>query len=682
MRSFGLVVEDGRGAIELAAAKGGMLPKGRYLLSLSIRPQKEGHMSRCGIDLGVARRTLPLTLEFSGRHASVPIVLTQDLPYLTVTAVIGKEVLSDAEWRLQPMAYIPFYSVLSFRAGWRLLRRKENKSLFIEAISRNGVSGFAAAVRGDWEAALTLPHSGFTGRVLRYIDATKLPTRAVTRIPGLEVIGDFSASSDVPCLDDTLLRGANLAGLTALCLPCKGKGGELSFPSAVLRFLDNPGLHFPFFFCFADARVKSVDQNQEYALAEAIAPWFDDPCYFCVDGKPVVAVPSHADLPSMRTRVEAWRAAWWARGKSALIIEATSHNGSLSKVTGCDGVGISVSNNSRCDDETQEKKSSGISIPDTPPVRFGRSVHAALVHKPFAASGTSFVFVDFGALDGVRPSLTEDERYGYAWIESLRVAQARRAAEMNSSCLPLRAAVVVHAFYPELLSEMLEKLRLDSTQKLFVTTVEERRDEIERVLREADVSHVLHVFENRGRDVLPFMKIFDEIVAEGFDIVVKIHTKKSGHRRDGDAWRRNLVDPILDDPGFNQILAAFEKDRSLGMVGSKAHLTSLDDNIVVNEARVFDLARRLGLVGRDVKKGRFFAGSMFVARTSALAPLMSLAIQDEDFEPEAQQLDGTMAHVVERGFALSVISCGMRLAGLEEAIRKRRTIWSTLSRVQ
>ena len=141
-------------------------------------------------------------------------------------------------------------------------------------------------------------------------------------------------------------------------------------------------------------------------------------------------------------------------------------------------------------------------------------------------------------------------------------------------------------------------------------------------------------------------------------------------------WRRALVEPLFGRDNFERIVTAFEQDAALGMIGPDEHLTGLRNNILANEARVFGLARRLGLTSRDVTQGSFLAGSMFVVRLQALAPLISLAIGEDDFEPEAGQLDGTLAHAIERGLALSVVASGMRVAGVEDVLRRRSVLWN------
>jgi GT2 family glycosyltransferase/lipopolysaccharide biosynthesis protein len=48
----------------------------------------------------------------------------------------------------------------------------------------------------------------------------------------------------------------------------------------------------------------------------------------------------------------------------------------------------------------------------------------------------------------------------------------------------------------------------------------------------------------------------------------------------------------------------------------------------------------------------FPAGSFFLARTDAIRPMLDGAYALEDFEPEAHQVDGTLAHAIERMFVL------------------------------
>jgi lipopolysaccharide biosynthesis protein len=65
----------------------------------------------------------------------------------------------------------------------------------------------------------------------------------------------------------------------------------------------------------------------------------------------------------------------------------------------------------------------------------------------------------------------------------------------------------------------------------------------------------------------------------------------------------------------------------------------------------------------------FFAGSMFWARVKALEPVRKLALRDDDFEPELGQVDGTLAHAMERVFAMAAQRAGFEIATVEELMQ-------------
>jgi O-antigen biosynthesis protein len=58
-----------------------------------------------------------------------------------------------------------------------------------------------------------------------------------------------------------------------------------------------------------------------------------------------------------------------------------------------------------------------------------------------------------------------------------------------------------------------------------------------------------------------------------------------------------------------------------------------------------DLADGIGKYG-------YFASTMFWARLKNLQPLLDLYLMPDDFEAEEGQIDGTMAHALERMFSL------------------------------
>lgn len=226
-----------------------------------------------------------------------------------------------------------------------------------------------------------------------------------------------------------------------------------------------------------------------------------------------------------------------------------------------------------------------------------------------------------------------------------------------------KVAIVVHAFYPDVFGEILELVAALPTQhKLFVTTVAEHHDEMGEMLVQSGRVFSLRVTENRGRDVRPFIRVFPDIRAEGYEYIVKVHTKKSLHRRDGETWRKDMLGKLLSVRSIDTALSAFLGDENIGLIGPGGHYLSIDANLGGNKERVYSIAGRLGFGEAEIRGQGFFAGTMFMARTNALEPLLKLDFADEDFEPEEGQLDGTLAHAIERCVGLSALASRMTIA--------------------
>ena len=238
-------------------------------------------------------------------------------------------------------------------------------------------------------------------------------------------------------------------------------------------------------------------------------------------------------------------------------------------------------------------------------------------------------------------------------------------------------AVVLHLFYVDRLGVFVEKLaNIPFDFDCFVTV---RLGNVERVssgfqslprLRRLQVK----AFPNVGRDIAPLFAGFgDELL--NYELVLKLHGKKSPHNHQLQNWLSLSLHGLLGAPWIVQQHCAL-------LSGGKIGITSVPppqpvasaierDGSWGDQARSFHRCarerERLGLSDlQPDERFSFPVGSMFWCRPEVLKPLMDLNLRWSSFDREAGQLDGTLAHALER---LVGLVCTHKL-GLET-----RTVW-------
>lgn len=230
----------------------------------------------------------------------------------------------------------------------------------------------------------------------------------------------------------------------------------------------------------------------------------------------------------------------------------------------------------------------------------------------------------------------------------------------------INSAVVLHLYYHDTWPEISKFIRnIPDRPKLIVTVV--RRDaRTDRLIKKEFPEAEILLFENRGRDVLPFIDLINRGYLNGFDMVCKIHSKKSGHSEFGEVWRDDVLLKLMGSEGRVRAIAKmFAENHDVGMVGPEGYILKGDRYIGVNRDRLLEVCEKIGSSERDLEKG-FIAGSMFWVRPSALKPLREIGLTREDFDDEMMQVDGTLAHVLERAFSVSARTCNMRVIGTDE----------------
>lgn len=235
-----------------------------------------------------------------------------------------------------------------------------------------------------------------------------------------------------------------------------------------------------------------------------------------------------------------------------------------------------------------------------------------------------------------------------------------------------RVGVVLNCFYPDLLPELLDRLRLIPVPfDVFVTNVSGTPVSLPAELGAMRHGVVLEC-ENHGRDILPMVELVNAGLLDPYDVVLKVHTKKSpwraGHAElsgSGEQWRSELLDALLPSAdGVEDILASFGEDPHLGVVTAPGSIAGPqfwggDKRIVTQLLRRIELAP-------DEDTLSFPAGSMYWCRGFVLQGLRSLNLIPDDFDEEEGQIDGTTAHAVERIIGILTEEAGLRLSTSDE----------------
>lgn len=229
-----------------------------------------------------------------------------------------------------------------------------------------------------------------------------------------------------------------------------------------------------------------------------------------------------------------------------------------------------------------------------------------------------------------------------------------------------KVAVVAHIFYPELTQEILSYINnIPLPFGLFVTTdTEEKKEIIKQIISASKIDLIeseIRVTPNQGRDIAPkyigFRDVYDK-----YECFLHLHSKRSLHTDGaGDIWRQYLLDNLL---GSRQIAENCLQILSKDNVGIVYPEHEKDIKKLINWGYDFPLAKSI-LKRANVTLNanailEFPSGSMFWGRSDAIRPILQLNLKFEDFPEENGQIDGTLAHAIERSLLFFAESAGFK----------------------
>lgn len=217
-------------------------------------------------------------------------------------------------------------------------------------------------------------------------------------------------------------------------------------------------------------------------------------------------------------------------------------------------------------------------------------------------------------------------------------------------------AIVVHLFYTEAWEQISNRIKLISEFQydIFVSLPPEKMAYSEKIISDFPQAYI-YESPNQGRDVLPFMAIVASLRSAGYKYVLKLHSKKSTHRKDGQDWFKQITDNLMpSDAEIQRSVFETLQESKTAIIGPAKNYTSLIVNFEANGEHMTEVVRKI--YGKNIartvlqtnrKEYGFFAGTMLWVRLDSIAPLLNIG-KVRRFETEKGQIDATYAHALER----------------------------------
>lgn len=221
--------------------------------------------------------------------------------------------------------------------------------------------------------------------------------------------------------------------------------------------------------------------------------------------------------------------------------------------------------------------------------------------------------------------------------------------------------VHLHLYYEDLLDEFCGYLNnIPEAFDLYVSckkgadlaSIKKRAEQIRNVKKV-----VVKETQNRGRDIAPFYVLFAKDLLK-YECVLHIHSKKSLYTGGEKAnWRHEALDGVLksEDMVKEALRLMRSEHPEAGLVFGEMTkmLPTMALHWLRNTARGRDLLGKLHIPFHN-HMFIYPVGSFFWAKVEAIRPLLQFGFTYNDFDEEKGQIDGTLAHALERVVAFVV----------------------------
>ncbi len=206
-------------------------------------------------------------------------------------------------------------------------------------------------------------------------------------------------------------------------------------------------------------------------------------------------------------------------------------------------------------------------------------------------------------------------------------------------------AMCIHLYYTDVIQEILTShFYLEEKCDLYISIGPQVTVEFFNRLKAFKGTVKIYQFENMGRDIFPFLKIYPDLANANYQWVCKLHSKRSPQIRDGELWRRDIISDLLS----LQARSKLQTDRVPAIVAPQYGLLPVELFMGGNAPTMRKLLEDMGLE-RSNMDFLFISGSMFWFRPQSLKKLLNLK-NVETYFTDAYRIDGNAEHAFERLF--------------------------------
>ena len=245
------------------------------------------------------------------------------------------------------------------------------------------------------------------------------------------------------------------------------------------------------------------------------------------------------------------------------------------------------------------------------------------------------------------------EKLEYSPVKTEGISLNKTGIKINSN---LKVAVIIHAYYEDLINELLDYTRnIPINYTILISVVSAEGEALAKRWAQNKNHSAIKIkrVPNRGRDIAPAFIHFRNELQE-FDLVCKLHSKKSLYTGGEQVvWRRQLVENLIGSEQIvRNILEMFQSDEKTGLVYPVSPLLPYwAYSWLSNKGLAYQLQDKLKIQLPLNGYIDYPMGSMFWFRPEALKHFTDGTIVLEDFKEEPCGNDGTFAHAIERAIA-------------------------------